>query len=173
MKAMRLPFLKQSATSREPLVVAMTGVRLGDSVLFAGRSPALLLPIAARTGLSGRCLAVGPPDDVRRLEAVAMKAGVLIETATVFPADGTFDLAVVEATGDWSSVAGAARSSVRSGGRIMAIAGEQRAGLLSRWTSSPAPVDADAIVRVLSSSGWLRARAVGERDGLHFVEAFA
>lgn len=173
MMAMRLPFFKQSATSAEPLVVAMTGVRLGDSVLFVGRSAPLLLPIASRTGLSGRCLVVGPADDVQRLEAAATSSGVLVETAVMFPGDGAFDLAVLEAVGDWSKAAADVRTSVRSGGRIIVVAGEQRAGLLSRWTSTPTPVDTDAIVRTLSSSGWHRARAVGERDGLHFVEAFA
>ena len=57
---MRLPFLRKAATGDEPLVVSMTGARLGDTVVFAGQSASLVLPLAARTGLSGRCLVVGP-----------------------------------------------------------------------------------------------------------------
>ena len=59
---MRLPFLRKAASSDEPLVVSMSGARLGDTVVFAGQSASLALPLAARTGLSGRCLVVGSPD---------------------------------------------------------------------------------------------------------------
>ena len=82
---MRLPFLRKSATGDEPLVVSMTGVRLGDSVVFSGRSIALVLPLAARAGLSGRCLIVGSPDATAALETTATREGLLVETADRFP----------------------------------------------------------------------------------------
>jgi hypothetical protein len=170
---MKLPFLRKPATGEEPLVVAMTGVRLGDAVLFAGRSPALALPLAARTGLSGRCLVVGPPDVTGRIQASATREGLLVETADEPPADGAYELAVLEAAGDWRSIAGSCHDAVRSGGRVIVVAGSPREGLVARLTRGrvDAPA-AEAIVRALSESGWHRAREIGEREGLKFVEAF-
>ena len=114
---MRLPFLKKAATASEPLVVSMTGARLGDPVAFWGSTPALVLPLAARVGLSGRALAVGP--SARFIESAAVKEGVLVEVADDFPADGSFDLAVVETTAGWEQAAAAATQAVRPGGRVV------------------------------------------------------
>ena len=170
---MKLPFLRKATTGEEPLVVAMTGARLGEAVLFAGQSPALALPLAARTGLSGRCLIVGVPEVTGRLAAAATREGLLVETAALPPGDATFDLAVIEATGDWSRAAAACRSAVRAGGRVIVVAGSAREGLVARLTRSPKESPAaDAIVRSLTDAGWQRARLIGERDGLTFVEAF-
>lgn len=170
---MKLPFLRKATTGEEPLVVAMTGARLGDAVLFAGQSHALALPLAARAGLSGRCLIVGPPEVTSRVEAAATREGLLVETTALPPGDGTFDLAVVEATGDWRAAAAACRNAVRAGGRVIVVAGSAREGLVARLRRSreEAP-GADMIVRSLTEAGWQRARSIGERDRLTFVEAF-
>jgi hypothetical protein len=170
---MKLPFLRKATTGDEPLVLAMTGARLGEAVLFAGQSPGLALPLAARTGLSGRCLVVGPPDVTGRIEAAATREGLLVETSGQWPGDGTFDLAVVEATGDWTAAASSCRSAVRGGGRAIVVAGVAHWGLLSRFMRSGGEVvEADAVVRALTAAGWQRARAIGEREGLVFVEGF-
>jgi len=171
MKAMRLPFLKPAASS-EPLILAMSGIRLGDAVLFAGRSASHLLPLAGRVGLSGRCVVVGSPDVTGPLEATATREGVLVETTPMAPHDQSFDLAVVEAVGDWAADAAAIKSAVRAGGRVLVVAGEARGGLLARLSARPS-IAAGDIVGGLTRGGWARARAVGERDGLLFVEAFA
>jgi hypothetical protein len=170
---MRLPFLRKRATRDEPLVVSMSGARLGDQVVFAGQSASLALPLAARTGLSGRCLVVGSPDHTTVLEAAATRDGLLVEAADRFPADHTFELAVVEAVGEWAATAAAARDAVRSGGRIIVVTGVPARGLLARLQARPAEVAVDAIVETLTRQGWLRTRAIGGRDGLQFVEAFA
>lgn len=169
---MRLPFLRKAASTGEPLVLAMTGARLGDAVVFVGSSPHLALPLAARVGLSGRCVVAGTA--AAALEARATANGVLVEQAPDVPADGSFDLAVVEAAGDWAGPAARALRAVRPGGRIVVIAGAPRTGLLSRLTSAPdPPAPAEGIVEGLTAAGWLRARDIGQRDGLTFVEAFA
>lgn len=85
---MRLPFLLKAATGGEPLIVAMTGVRLGDSVIFAGRSARWAVALASRTGLSGRCLVLGSSDVTGAIEAAASREGVLVETANTAPASG-------------------------------------------------------------------------------------
>lgn len=171
---MKLPFLRKAARTGEPLIVAMTGARLGDAILFAGRSAALALPLAARAGLSGRFLAIGEPEAAAALESAAQREGVLIETASRTPPDGTFELAVVEATGGWPAAVASARLAVRRGGRVVVVAGAPREGLLARLTatSSTAP-SPEEVVRVLAAEGWHLARVVGEGDGMAFIEAFA
>jgi len=172
-QAMRLPFLRKALTGDVPLVVSMSGARLGDAVLFAGRSASLALPLAARTGLSGRCLVVGQPQSTARLEAAAEREGLLIETAERFPADRAFELAVVEVTAEWATAAAGARVAVRDGGRIIVVAGSPREGLLAWLGARPSELSAEAIIETLSSQGWQRTRPIGARDGLLFVEAFA
>jgi hypothetical protein len=169
---MRLPFLRKGTVSDEPLVVSMTGARLGDTVVFAGQSASLVQPLAARTGLSGRCVVVGPPEATAALEASATREGLLVEVTDSFPTDRAFELAVVEAIGEWATATGGLRGAVRGGGRIVVVAGTPRKGLLARLSARPAEVAPEAIVRTLSAQGWQRARSVGERDGLAFVEAF-
>lgn len=170
---MRLPFLRKVVAKDEPLVVSMSGVRLGDSVAFAGPSAALALPLAARTGLSGRCLIVGTPEVTSALESTATKEGLLVEVAEHFPTDRSFDLVVVEGVGEWAAAAAGARSAVRSGGRVVVVSGSVPKGLLARLRSSTPALPPEAIVQTLSGQGWQRARAIGGRDGLLFVEAFA
>jgi hypothetical protein len=173
MVEMRLPFLRKATTGDAPLVVSMSGVRLGDTVLFAGRSASLALPLAARTGLSGRCLVVGQAATTAPLEAAATREGLLIETAEQFPADRSFELAVVEAIAEWAAAAAGARDAVRRGGRIIVVAGSLRQGLLARLSAGRSEISPDPIIETLSTQGWQRARPIGARDGLLFVEAFA
>ena len=168
---MRLPFLRKATTGGEPFVVSMTGVRLGDAVVFAGQSAELALPLAARVGLSGRCLVTGA--HAGELEARATREGILVDAASDLPTDRSFELAVVEATGAWDADARAARQSVRPGGRIIVISGATQTGLLARLRSSTPPVSADAVVSTLQAQQWERVRPIGERDGLTFVEGFA
>lgn len=172
--AMRLPFLRKSDTSGEPLIVAMTGVRLGEAVIFAGRSAGWAVPLAARTGLSGRCLVVGSPDVTGAIEAAASREGVLVETAAAAPGERAFDLAVIEIGEGWEGVAGDVLKSVRPGGRLVAVSGAPRTGLLGKLGGGQPRQMADAaIVSRLTQHGWQRARPIGERDGVSFVEAFA
>lgn len=170
---MRLPFLRKVVARDEPLVVSMSGVRLGDSVAFAGPSAALALPLAARTGLSGRCLIVGAPEITSVLDATATREGLLVEVAAHFPTDRSLELVVVEAVGDWASAAAGARDAVRGGGRLVVVSGSVPQGLLARLRRGTPAIPPEAIVQTLSGQGWQRARAIGGRDGLLFVEAFA
>ncbi len=168
---MRLPFLKKAATASEPLVVSMTGARLGDPVVFWGSNPALALPLAARVGLSGRALAVGP--SAGSIESVAMKEGILVEVADDFPADGSFDLAVVETASGWEKAAAAARQAVRAGGRVVVVSGAPVSGLRALFGSTgDSSLPDEAIVSELNRTGWQRSRAIGAREGMTFVEAF-
>jgi hypothetical protein len=166
---MKLPFLRKTERE-EPLVVSMTGVRLGDRLLYVGGIIALLEPLAARVGLSGQMTVVHP--DAASLKAAAERDGVLIDAATSVPTEISYDLAIVEARADWPDAARRIHGAVRIGGRLIVITGEPRTWLgRLRGPSGPAPAD-DEIVRVLEAAGWTSARAVGGRDDLRFVESF-
>ena len=171
---MRLPFLRKATTGGDPLIVAMTGVRLGESVIFAGRSAGWAVPLAARTGLSGRCLVLGPPDVTAPIESAASREGVLVETSAVPPPGPAFDLAVIETTAGWESAAREVRTATRSGGRVIVVAGAPPAGLLARLKGGAAePIAAQSVVAALIKLGWERVRPIGERDGVRFVEGVA
>lgn len=169
---MRLPFLRR-AERDTPLVVSMSGVRLGDSVIFAGRSASLVLPLAARTGLSGRCLVVGNNETTAALAQVATNEGLLVETSDRFPSDRSFELAVIEAVDDWAAATAGVRDAVRGGGRVLVLSGAAAVGLFSRLRSQGPVTSVDTITATLQAQRWLRVRLIGEVGGLAFVEAFA
>lgn len=167
---MKLGFLRTPAREESPLVVSMTGVRLGDRAIFAGSSAELLVPLAARTGLSGQLLALGP--HAADLKTSAEREGHLVEASEVPPADGTYDVAIVEASGDWIPLVGSLLHAVRSGGRIVVVIGARAQGafafLKPAGQSGP---EVATVVQSLEEAGWQRARGIGGRDGLEFVEA--
>jgi hypothetical protein len=171
---MRLPFLRNATRGGEPLIVSMTGVRLGDSVIFAGRSAPWAMALASRTGLSGRCLVLGSPDVTSGIDAAASREGVLVETAATAPRERVFDLAVIEIGKGWEAAASDMLGAIRPGGRLITVSGAPRTGLFSKLGGSHAPpAAADAVIARLAQLGWQRVRRIGERDGVTFVEAFA
>jgi len=169
-QAMKLGFLRKPAREESPLVVSMTGVRLGDRAVFAGSSLPLLMPLAARTGLSGQVLAIGP--NAADLKARAERDGHLVEMADVPPSDGSYDVAIVEASGDWATLFTPLLHAVRAGGRIVVVIGARAQSPLAFLKSSGSrEAEPAAVVDRLGRAGWHRARSIGGRDGLEFVEA--
>jgi hypothetical protein len=166
---MKLPFLRTPQRQDEPTVVAMTGVRRGDKVHFWGVVPALLLPLASRSGLSGQVTVISP--DAAQLLSAAEREGLLVESASGPLPDAGYDLAVVHTEGAWTSALGPLLAASRTAGRLIVIAGDPPAGLLGRLRGAAAtgPTDADMIA-AMSGAGWKRVRAIGERDGMRFVE---
>jgi hypothetical protein len=167
---MKLGFLRKPAREESPLVVSMTGVRLGDRAIFAGSNIDLLVPLAARTGLSGQLLAVGP--HAAGLKTGAEREGHLVESSDDPPADGTYDVAIVEALGDWIALVASLLHAVRSGGRIVVVIGAKAQGAFAflKPTGQSGP-EVATVVQALEQAGWQRARGIGGRDGLEFVEA--
>ena len=166
---MKLPFLRKTERE-EPLVVSMTGVRLGDRLLYVGTIPALFEPLAARVGLSGQMTLVSAQAEA--LRANAEHDGLLIDATPTIPADGSFDLAVVEARGDWTAALKTMAAAVRPGGRLIVIAGEPRGWLgRLRGPADAAPADHE-IVALLEANGWSSARSIGGHGDLRFVESF-
>src|SRR4029453_16199545 len=168
-RSMKLPFLRKTARE-EPLVVSMTGIRLGDRLLYVGATADLFEPLAVRVGLSGQTTVVASNPDT--LKAAAEWDGVLIDAVTTVPSEGDFDLAIVEARGAWPNAVSGLLARMRVGVRLIVIAGERRGwfGRL-RGPAEPAPPDSE-IVRVLEAAGWTSARNIGGRDEVRFVEGF-
>jgi len=166
---MKLPFLRKSERE-DPLVVAMTGARLGDRVVYVGSRKELFEPLAARVGLSGQTTVVA--SDADALKTAAERDGVLIDAASAVPMDGSYDLAVVEARGPWQRELKNLLSAVRMGGRLIVIAGQPR-NWLGRFRSPAKPSTTDTeIARVVEAGGWTAARGIGGRDELRFIEGF-
>jgi hypothetical protein len=167
---MKLPFLRTPQHQDDPTVVAMSGVRLGDKVHFWGAVPALLLPLAARSGLSGQVTVISP--DSAPLLSAAEREGLLVESASAPVPDAGFDLAVIHTDGAWTSALGSLLAATRPGGRLIVIAGQPPSGLLGRLRAGPAVADPTEpeIVAAVGGAGWKRVRAIGEREGMRFVE---
>ncbi len=170
------------------LSISMTGVKLGDRVVFVGVPDATrAAAIAAKVGLSGRAVAVVPDDDsVARVIKAAATAGVLLDTevanARNLPfATSEFDIAVVDDTGamleqlsdaDRAAVARELARVLRPGGRLLLIGGGEPTGiakLISKTPTSPF-VASGHVNLLLEQSGFGIVRTLAEREGLVFVE---
>ena len=180
------------STKREspyPLIVGMSGVKLGDRVVQIGcANGGPLAAIAAKTGLSGRAVAVVPDDaSAARAQKAAAKQGVLVEVEIAPPTrlplgESSVDLAIADdMAGSFSSLPEADRAAairemarvVRPGGRAMIIGSAPRQGLgalLSRAPAVPSIAVAGEATRALEAGGFKGARTLAEREGLVFVE---
>ena len=172
-----------------PLVVGMTGVKLGDRVLQIGCSNGgPLAAIAAKVGLSGRALALVPDQpSMARAQKAAANLGVLVEVeldagARLPVDDASFDLVIVDDAGGAFSTKGEddrvstireALRVVRPGGRAMIIGATPPQGLsaiLSRGPATPSIALSGEATKALETAGFRGARTLAEREGLVFVE---
>jgi ubiquinone/menaquinone biosynthesis C-methylase UbiE len=174
-------WFRQSAPG-EPLVVAMTGVKLGDRLLVMGGSIAKnVAQLALKPGLSGRaCVVDDDAAAASNATDTATREGALIEginaPLTMLPLDaGAFDVVVLNhvlAKLPESRRSGAlaeARRVLREGGRCIAIEGAPRGGLGALFGGA-GTVGATELERALSSAGFRAVRTLAERDGLVFIE---
>ena len=154
---MKLPFLRKPERE-EPLVVSMTGVRLGDRLLFVGSTITFFRPLAARVGLSGQTTVVAP--DARCAEERAERDGLLIDAVDRNPRDGSYDLAIVEARGGWADAAAERRSRrfAWAGGSSLSPVSHAVGSSRLRGPGETAPSDAE-IVQHLVAAGWTSARS--------------
>ena len=165
----------------------MSGLKLGDRLLFLGSSDTVLAAaLASKVGLTGRaCLVDESADRVNAAAAAVEHEGALVESFAAplgaLPFDaGSFD--VVVARNVLPSVAESGRAGVvaevnrvvRAGGRCIVIDDVGRGGLGGfgglmggRGGEAAAGV---ATVELLSAGGFRGARTLAERDGFVFVE---
>ena len=167
------------------LVVGMTGVRMGDRIAQVGCAHGgRLAAVASKVGLSGRAAAFVPDGAAAaRARKAVEDAGVLVEIEvappTRLPSDSdAFDVVVVD---DTNGLLAALRPEervaavrellrvLRPGGRAVVISSAPRGGLgalFNRGASDP-PFNPPPS---LEADGFKLVRALGERDGLAFVE---
>jgi ubiquinone/menaquinone biosynthesis C-methylase UbiE len=165
----------------EPLVVSMTGVRMGDRLLVIGATqPQVIAQLSAKPGLTGRTCAVDESADLAAQAAeTAQTEGVLVEVETA-PFDrlpfeaATFDVVVVNrALGrldedrQRACLREAARV-LRDGGRCVVI-GPGRPGGIGAWFRKPAVLPAD-LERLMESAGFRAIHTLADREAMIFVE---
>jgi len=174
----------------DPLVVSMSGVKLGERLLQVGVDDAAVAGLlATKTGLSGSAThAVATDGDAVRVNRGAKKAGVLVEVR-VTPLDrlpfepSSFDVVVIHgAAGQLAAAEASNRLGLlrelhrvlRPGGRLIAIEPGTPAGLASMFRGAPAAQAAyDAgggTLAALQQAGFGAVRELGDREGSKFVE---
>jgi SAM-dependent methyltransferase len=176
-------------SQRYALALAMTGVRMGERLLMAGDDAPLAARLAAKVGLTGRCVVVVTSEAAAaRVAAAAAEAGVLLEDVRLaalpaLPADdGPFDAAIVSAGPAILTGLGAAGRAelarslarvLRPGGRAIIVEGQPRTAL-SRLRSRPAGLEAfrssGGAVALLEAAGFHPVRLLADRDGQRFTE---
>jgi ubiquinone/menaquinone biosynthesis C-methylase UbiE len=172
-----------------PLVVSMTGVKMGDRIALIGCAHgARLAAIAAKVGLSGRAVAVVPDESsAARVRKGAEHGGVLVEVdvapLTHLPGgDDAFDVAIVD---DTAGLLGTMRAEarvetirellriLRPGGRVLILGAAERGGfgaILTRAQSGPPFTSSGDANRALEADGFRSVRTLAEREGIVFVE---
>lgn len=166
----------------EPLIVAMTAVRMGDRLLVIGCGDTkVIAQLAAKPGITGRACAVDQHvDRTRRAAAAAEREGALLETETArfttLPFDANaFDVVVVNhllpelTTETRSACLGEAARVLRGGGRCVVVQAGRRRGLSGLFSGAPAMAGVD-VETSMRTAGLLAVRTIAEREGLLFVE---
>ena len=182
-----LPFRK-TTIGKEPLAVAMSGVRSGERVLQIDMDdPAVAAGIAAKTGISGEAvLVVGDDDAAVQAQRAAKRIDEVLNIRVVPFTDlpfetGAFDAVVVHNVGGRFSAA-ATRDGIlreiqrvlRGGGRLVVLDAGPTGGLpalLGRAPRlDPQYAAAGGSVAVLEAAGFRPVRLLAERDGYRFTE---
>ncbi len=162
------------------LALAMTGVRIGERLLYIGSgTPGMFGALAAKVGLSGQAAGVADsPSGAEALTKGGAEAGALVDVQvapglTVLHDPESFDLIVVDATDSpIDTVAGwlgDAFRVLRQGGRLVVA---ERTGGIRLWgvVQVGARGGGDAAIRALEQRGFRPVRKIVERDGWRFTE---
>jgi ubiquinone/menaquinone biosynthesis C-methylase UbiE len=176
----------RKSTSKEPLEVTMTGVKLGDRFLGVGIvDPELIALLAKKAGLTGRACAIDPDEErVRNGGAAIEREGALVEVTRaawgMFPyEENSFDVAVmrdllmtmrpdirVRCLNDVYRV-------LRPAGRIVVIEPAPRGGIgayFSHVSMDPYYVKHGGVTKALQAEGFVGARIIGQHEGTLFAE---
>lgn len=183
-------FLRKSTVGREPLVMAMSAVRLGERLLQIGVDDAASMgALAAKVGLSGHAAVVTLDErTAQRARSAIADASTLADVSVTSDGslpfqDASFDVVVVHGV---SGLLAAAADDVRarllrevlrvsrSGGRVIVTEAGERSGLKAML--SPAPKKDERFERsggtiaAMAAAGFKPVRLLADRDGLRFVE---
>ena len=175
--------LFRKAPPQDPLIVAMSGARLGQRMLVVpGSDLQVLVDVAAKVGLTGRAVALVAGAGARqRVQDRTTAQGVLVETESLtlpFPLpEAEFDVAIVDDRAprlDAHSTTGLLPELVRvvrPGGRLLVLVPAPSSPLAGLFGAEPAAPDVSKLLGSLGRSGFTAARLLGVRQGTAFVEA--
>jgi ubiquinone/menaquinone biosynthesis C-methylase UbiE len=177
-------FLRQSTVGREPLAIAMSGVRMGERLLQIGiDAPVVTGLLAAKPGLSGESSIVvadeATAEKARRAVAeTSANVDIHVHALSSLPFGGaSFDLVVINnRSGETLSAPTApsmlaeCRRVLRSGGRVVVIGKGSASGLAALFQSRKGSDPPDAPEQALQRAGFRAVRMLGDRDGYRFVE---
>ena len=183
-------FLRKSTVEREPLVIAMIGLRMGDRVLQIGLADSRLMStLAAKPGLSGHAaVVVSEAQQADRVRAAAAESGLLVDVhvapvAALPLGDGTFDVVIMHdppsalALLDPPSRTQAAAEGhrvLRAGGRLVALEPGTATGVMAMIRRAPATDPAYEAAggtrALLEAAGFKAVRLLADRDGYRFFE---
>jgi SAM-dependent methyltransferase len=184
-----LPFRKTSV-GKEPLAVAMSGVRTGERILQIDLDdPAVAAGIAAKTGISGEAVLVVADNDAavqahRAAKRIDEVLAVRVVPFVDLPFEtGSFDAVVVHnVSGRFSGAARETRDRIlaeiqrvlRRGGRLVVLDAGTSSGLPALLGRAPRPdsqyAAAGGSVTLLEAAGFRPVRLLADRDGYRFTE---
>ena len=179
-------FLRQSTVGREPLAIAMSGVRMGERLLQIGMdTPLVTGSLAAKPGLSGESsIAIMDEATADRARRAVSETGALANIGTyalnALPFDsGSFDVIVIHnRSGQSASVLstqgsgalGECRRVLRAGGRLVVLERGTRTGLAAIFQPRSSRGQAETTIKALEAAGFRAVRVLGDREGYCFVE---
>jgi hypothetical protein len=183
-------FLRKTRVGRDPLVMAMSGVRLGERLLQIGvDDPAVLGALAAKVGISGHAAVVTLDErSAERARQGIAHASTLADVSVT--SDGTllfdeaaFDVVVVHSATGWiASVDADLRArllhhvlhATRSGGRVIVTEAGIRSGVTAMFAPAPKKDEryeaAGGTIAAMQAAGFKPVRLLADRDGLRFTE---
>jgi SAM-dependent methyltransferase len=175
--------LFRKARPEEPLIVSITGARIGQRILgVLGSDATLFLDVAGKVGITGQAVALAAdPDAVTRIDHAAVSRGVLVEVVPIavpipLP-DATFDVALVDERQprggryDTSALVRDILRVLRPGGRIVLALPAPSSILAGLFGFTPRDPDVSPVLGTLAAVGFTAARLLAARGGVGFVEA--
>lgn len=183
-------FLRKSTVGRDPLVIAMSGVRMGERLLQIGvDDPAELGALASKVGMSGHSAVTTLDDQSAGRARAGVAEGAALADVTVthngdlsYEAD-TFDVVVVHGLNNLLAslstevrmrLLSQLRYVTRPGGRVIVTEPGERSGLKAMFAPARKRDEryeqGGGTLAALQDAGFRPVRLLADREGIRFIE---